>query len=148
MVITVIRVGLPRMGSVERPPCVVVATVPCMDFPERWDDETIQDAVDVLQDLVLWEMSPQRWEHIAGVLQRIDSALAGRDPAELREAVTELEISGPARMLRIGTKQTTGIPPQVLERRNALVHSLTSGRRPEAATRMVPENDCSGRQTR
>ncbi|MGK5685120.1 CATRA system-associated protein [Actinoplanes sp. URMC 104] len=96
-----------------------------------WDDETVRDAVDVLQDLVLWEMSAQRWEHVEATLHRIERALADGDAAELREAVAELEVSGPVRILRIGTRTTTGIPPRTLDRRNALVHALTTARTAE-----------------
>jgi len=98
---------------------------------EPWDDETVQDAVDVLRDLVLWEMTSQRWAHVEEVLRRIGAALAARDGRELREAVAELEISGPVRMLRIGSKPAEGIPAPVLDRRNVLVHSLTADERPE-----------------
>jgi hypothetical protein len=114
-----------------------------MDLPPAWDDETAQDAVDVLRDLVLWEMTAQRWEHVAEILRRIDTALTAGDADELREAVAELELSGPVRILRIGSKTVTGIPQPVLDRRNTLVHALTAGRSDERQT--APE-DGRGRQ--
>ena len=121
----------------------LLITVPTMDFSERRDDETVQDAVVLLQDLVLWEMSPQRWERVDELLQRINDAYAARDATELRAATAELEISGPVRILRIGSKQSTGIPPMTLERRNTLIHSLSSPATGSSAT--TPEDD-RGRQ--
>ncbi|GIF23187.1 hypothetical protein BJ973_000457 [Actinoplanes tereljensis] len=113
-----------------------------MDLPGSWDYETVQDAVDVLQDLVLWEMSTQRWEHVAAILGRIDAALGARDADELRQAVAELEISGPVRILRIGGKTVTGVPQPVLDLRNTLVHKLTPERR------NAPEDDRGRQQPR
>lgn len=105
----------------------------------RWDDETVQDAIDVLQDLVLWELTAQRWEHAARILDRIAAALSARDVEELRDAVAELELSGPVRLSRIGSALKTGIPQPVFDRRNTLVHALT------AEQPMQPEDD-RGRQ--
>jgi hypothetical protein len=94
-----------------------------MDLPE-----TVQDAVDVLQDLVRWEMTAPRWEHVAELLTRIDAAFARDDAGELRAAVAELEDSEPVRIVPIGSKPATGIPQPVLDRRNTLVHTLTAKR--------------------
>jgi hypothetical protein len=97
-----------------------------MDLPE-----TVQDAIDVLQDLVLWEMTAPRWEHVAEILARIEAAFVHGDADELREAVAELENSEPVRILPIGSKTVTGIPQPVLDRRNSLVHTLTAKRAAE-----------------
>ncbi|MFF5295257.1 CATRA system-associated protein [Paractinoplanes globisporus] len=100
-----------------------------MEPSESWDAETVQDAVNALQDIVLWTLTPQRWEHVAALLERIDTAYATRDAGELRNAVAELELSGPVRIMRIGSTTATGVPQPVLDRRNTLVHSLTSERK-------------------
>jgi hypothetical protein len=113
-----------------------------MDLPDSWDDETLHDALDVLRALVLWKMTPQRWDHVAEILRWIDAALDAGDATELRRATVELEISGPVRILRIGSKDVTGVPPPVLDRRNTLVHKLTS------ETRKAPEDDHGRRQPR
>ncbi|MET0423514.1 MAG: CATRA system-associated protein [Actinoplanes sp.] len=99
--------------------------------PEAWDAETVQDTVDVLQDLVLWELPPQRWDIAAQLLRRIEVALAARDADEVREATAELELLGPIRILRIGSAGSMSIPEQLLDRRNTLVHALTRGPLPE-----------------
>jgi hypothetical protein len=105
-----------------------------MDRPEDWDAETVDDALDVLQDLVLWELAPQRWEQVGEILERITAALAARDADDLREAVADLELSGPVRALRIGSASTGGIPEPVFDRRNTLVHSLSNEQSRRSAT--------------
>ncbi|GAB3855974.1 CATRA system-associated protein [Dactylosporangium cerinum] len=98
-----------------------------MDLVDGWDDERVQDAVDALQDMVLWEMSPQRWEHVHDLMGLIGAAFAARDVGAFRAAVFDLEASGGViRLGRIGSKVGTKIPPPVFERRNTLVHALTS----------------------
>jgi hypothetical protein len=96
-----------------------------MDTHADWDAETVEDALAVLEDLLDWELAPPRWERAAGMLATISAALAADDPEALREAVADLELGGPTRILRIGSKTTTGIPDQILDLRNVLVHSLT-----------------------
>ncbi|MFY1659699.1 CATRA system-associated protein [Micromonospora sp. WMMD1274] len=113
-----------------------------MNLEDSWDDETAQDAVDVLQDLVLWEMTAQRWEHIAEILRRIERAWDTGEAIELRDAITDLEINGPVRIMRIGSKTVTGIPKPVLDQRNTLVHKLTS------ETRNTPEDERGRQQPR
>lgn len=105
-----------------------------MTSPEDWDAETVGDALDVLQDLVLWELGPERWQQVDAILGRITSALATRDIEDLRDAVADLELSGPVRALRIGSTSERGIPEPVLERRNTLVYALTEERQVATGT--------------
>jgi len=100
-----------------------------MDRPDGWDDETVDDALDVLQDLVLWELVPERWDQVDRLLTRIGEAFAAADADEFRAAVADLELSGPVRALRIGGTNVIGIQEPVLERRNTLVHTLNQQRR-------------------
>jgi hypothetical protein len=103
-----------------------------MDRPEDWDTETADHALDLLQELVLWELAPQRWAQVGEILDRITTALAAHDADDLREAVADLELNGPIRALRIGSAGAGGIPEPVLDRRNTLVYSLSNqqSRRP------------------
>jgi hypothetical protein len=82
---------------------------------------------------VLWELTPQRWERVAEILDGIDAAATSGNAGDLRAAVAELELSGPTRAFRIGSTEVSGISPPILERRNTLVHTL--GRRRTAAQR-------------
>ena len=105
-----------------------LATVRFMKHRDNWDTETVDDALDVLQDLVLWELVPERWELVDRLLGRIGAAFVAGDADELREAVADLELSGPVRALRIGGTTVQGIPEPVLDRRNTLVHTLSQQR--------------------
>lgn len=99
--------------------------VPVMDTPPRWDADTVADALDVLAEVPAWRLSPQRWEQVHLILGRMDAAFAGNDAQDLRDAVTDLVLSGPKRILRIGSQARTGVPDHVLARRNPLVHALS-----------------------
>jgi hypothetical protein len=101
-----------------------------MDGAQRWDEETVEDALDVLEDVVLWELTPQRWERVVTILDDIGAAVSAGHPDDLRAAVADLELSGPTRAFRIGSTEVSGISPPILERRNRLVHSLADRRTP------------------
>jgi hypothetical protein len=88
------------------------------------DDEARDDAVDVLQDLIEWELAPQRWERVALIVGSLADALARGDGEALREATAELELTGPVRVTRIGTKSVIPVPEQTRDRANHLVHAL------------------------
>jgi len=106
-----------------------------MESPRQWDDEVVEDALDVLKDVTVWELTRTRWEEVAQLLEQIaDAHAAGRDD-DLRAAVAALELSGPTRAFRIGGSDISGIPEPVLERRNWLVHALT---RPQPAPSSAP----------
>jgi hypothetical protein len=113
-----------------------------MDRPELWDAESVDDALDVLQDLSSWELAPHRWEQVARILERIAAAAATHDGEDLRGAVADLELSGPVRALRIGGAGASGIPEPVLDRLNTLVHTLSqerpTGSAPEAGRGAEP----------
>jgi CATRA-associated small protein len=117
-----------------------------MDRLDEWDAETVGDALDVLQDLVLWELAPQRWAQVEQILDRIAQALGARDAEDLRDAIADLELSGPVRVLRIGSAGVGGIPEPVLDRRNSLVHALSQEQ--PAGPAPAPEGDRGGRPAR
>lgn len=100
-----------------------------MERPGGWDAETVDDALDVLHDLVLWELVPERWAQVDRLLARIAAAFAAGDADELRQTLADLELSGPVRALRIGGTAVNGVPEPVLDRRNNLVHTLSQERR-------------------
>ncbi|MEV0168103.1 CATRA system-associated protein [Nonomuraea fuscirosea] len=88
------------------------------------DAEATADALDVLEDLPEWELVPARWERVRDILDSLEAALRTRDPEAAREAIADLELSGPVRVTRIGTKPTVPEPEEVRDRRNRLVFSL------------------------
>jgi hypothetical protein len=89
------------------------------------------DAVNVLQDALLWELSPARWDGIAAVLQALEALeadLGQGDVDALTEAVAQLELAGPVRITRIGAPPVEPPPPKVRERINQLIHRLSRSR--------------------
>ena len=88
-------------------------------------DEIVLDALDALDYMAEWEMTTELWGQVAEVLRRIEKAFADNDRRALREAVVDLELCNPSRVVPIGAKPPTGIPQPLLERRNTLVHRLT-----------------------
>ena len=102
--------------------------------PQDWDTETVGDALDVARDLVLWELGSEQWERVGVILDRIGAALATGDPGGFSDALVELELSAPGRIVRIGSRAGRGIPEPVLERRNTLVHALTREHRAGSET--------------
>ncbi|GAA1616108.1 CATRA system-associated protein [Actinoplanes couchii] len=99
-----------------------------MEHPESWDDETLQDAIAVLRHVARWQLTPDRWAHVDQAVARLGTALTDGDAAGIREAVIDLELSGPTRALRIGSAVIVGIPEPVLDRRTTLVHALEQRR--------------------
>lgn len=88
------------------------------------DAEATADALDVLEDLPEWELAPARWERVRDILDSLEAALRARDREAAQEAIADLELSGPVRVTRIGTKPTVPAPEEVRDRRNRLVHSI------------------------
>lgn len=95
---------------------------------DPWDDETVQDAVAVLQQVIMWEHTPRKWALVDSAVQALADAFETGDAEAVRAAVATLDRLGPARILRIGSSTATGIPAPVLDRRNTLVHRLTRSR--------------------
>jgi hypothetical protein len=84
-----------------------------------------EDAVHVLEDLRLLELSPARWEGIAGILEALAAEVAVGDLSNLAEATIQLELAGPVRLIRIGAVPSEPPPPLVRERINQLIHTLS-----------------------
>lgn len=101
-----------------------------------FDDELRSDLLDVLDDVPVWRLAPERWQQVNELLRVIADALVSEDVGMLRDATGELELAGPVRITRIGsTPAETEPPPQeVQERVNHLKHSLRSLDRPDDQT--------------
>jgi hypothetical protein len=108
------------------------------------DDETVADALDVLEDLAEWQLAAPRWERVHGILDRLAGALGAGDTAGVRAAVADLELSGPVRALRIGTADTDGIPEPVLDRRNTMLHQLGGAGHQRTETGAQPGKEAGG----
>ncbi|MFI0480907.1 CATRA system-associated protein [Actinomadura sp. 9N215] len=86
--------------------------------------EIIEDALDVLGDLLMWRFPLERWARIEPVAARMQEACAAGDEAALRNATADLELMGPDRITRIGDTPVVPPPPRIRERANQLIHSL------------------------
>ena len=81
----------------------------------------------MLDDVQQWKLAPSRWERVDHILDTIVGAVAATDLATLLNAITELELAGPVRVLRIGAGEVVSIPESVRDRVNHLVHTLRTG---------------------
>jgi hypothetical protein len=82
------------------------------------------DALEVLEYILKLELTPARWERLAGLIEAAIDAEAAGDTHGLRQATVELELAGPVRVIRIGDTPAVPPPPKVRERVNYLVHEL------------------------
>ncbi|UXY27239.1 CATRA system-associated protein [Streptomyces sp. HUAS TT20] len=88
------------------------------------DDETRTDVLEVLGDLLEWRLSPQRWDRVQALVDELAEALAAGDGDGVRDVTSELELSGPVRITRIGADPVIPAPPHTRDQANHLVHSL------------------------
>ncbi|MFI0483522.1 CATRA system-associated protein [Actinomadura sp. 9N215] len=86
--------------------------------------ETIDDALAVLGDLLVWKFSSERWERVESIVVRMREAVDAHDEAALVEATVDLELAGPTRITRIGDTPLVPPPRRVRTRANELIHSL------------------------
>lgn len=87
------------------------------------DEETRAEALDVLTDLLGWQMAAEGWEIVELLVESMALALAAGDPAKVRAATINLELVGPVRVPRIGADGKTPPPERVRDRVNRLVHA-------------------------
>ena len=66
------------------------------------------EALDVVEDALLWRLTEARWQAIEDVLTAMEAAAAAGDPAALTSATADLELAGPLRLTRIGA--TPAVP--------------------------------------
>lgn len=114
------------------------------------DRETVTGALELLEDLSVWELAPQRRESVLGIsvlgiLDRIAEACQEGDLSRLRRAIAELELSGLVRALRIGTTTPTKAPQPVLDRCTTLLHELGAGQAQPDTSTQPPGADDAGK---
>ncbi|WP_214404711.1 CATRA system-associated protein [Pseudonocardia lacus] len=90
------------------------------------DDELREDALELFADLLQWRLAPARWDQVASRLTAIETALADNDVPALREAIADLELTGPVRATRIGHDSEDDAPQQTKDRVNNLQHKIGS----------------------
>lgn len=82
------------------------------------------DAIDVLRDVLGWELALPRWQEVERIVASIEAALTVADVDAVRDATVDLKLLGPVRITRIGATPQLPVPDPVRERTNHLIHSL------------------------
>jgi hypothetical protein len=95
------------------------------------------EVLDVLRDLLVWQLAPPRWPEMGRIVESIATALAGGNLDALRAATADLELASPVRITRIGATPVVPAPPPLRERVNHLVHSLEATARQAAACHAI-----------
>lgn len=112
------------------------------------DDETKDNAVEVLGDLLQWHMTTNRWDLMSSAIDDLSEALGGRTAPAVREALIEIELLGPVRARRIGEEPRTPAPAVLRDRVNRLVHSLGPETNPPLRAAGEPQDGDDGDHTR
>lgn len=108
------------------------------------DPQTREDALDVLQDALAWELAAGCWKVVAQTVDALGAALVASNTAAFREAVCDLERASPYRATPFGEESTVSPPDeQVRERINELIHSLED---PRTVARWTAHDDADTRE--
>ncbi|MFI9503368.1 CATRA system-associated protein [Nocardia sp. NPDC052566] len=119
------------------------------DLVLTWlDEETKDNAIEVLDDLLKWHMISTRWDQVASAIDDLNQALGGRAAPAVREALIEIELLGPVRARRIGEEPRTPAPPVVRDRVNMMVHLLGPDSASPTQTVVEPGDGGDGDRTR
>jgi nucleoside phosphorylase len=87
----------------------------------------VQDALEVVTDLLAWRLDTAGWQRVALVLETLESALRTGDEQALAARTAELETLSPYRIVPISLDHPA--PASLRLRANRLIHTLT-GERP------------------
>ena len=105
-----------------------------MDSAAEWA-AGVAAALGALRDLDRWEFPAPWWDLVGETLDQLAGAYADGDTEELWAAAADLLPVGPVRATRLGSTVPIGIPGPVLERRDVLVHTLSTPRPREQVRR-------------
>jgi CATRA-Associated Small Protein len=90
--------------------------------------ELRRHARNVLQDVLRWRLTADRWADISDILDDLEAGLRLSGPgqlAALTEAAVALELSAPPRLTPVDKLAADSAPDSVRDRVNVLVHALT-----------------------
>ncbi|SDG82229.1 CATRA system-associated protein [Pseudonocardia oroxyli] len=83
-----------------------------------------EEALDVVEDARAWQLHPEAWSILGGIVSRLATAVARRDLAAVQTGVLELELLGPVRATPLDAPVTGPVPEEVDLLLNRLVHDL------------------------
>ncbi|GAA2304962.1 hypothetical protein GCM10009853_072520 [Glycomyces scopariae] len=75
--------------------------------------------MDVLTEMPEWQLSPERWERVAEIIEALVETLTDSDA--FRANVVQLEIAGPVRTTRLGANPAEPAPPHI---RDSMSHLM------------------------
>ena len=82
------------------------------------------EALEVLGDALLWQLTDVRWQAIEQTLDAMRAAVAAGDPDALAAATLHLELAGPLRITRIGGSPAVSASQEIRDLLNHLVFAL------------------------
>jgi hypothetical protein len=88
------------------------------------DDVDRQDALDVLEDALHWQLPASRWRGVDEAVRAMAEALTRDDVAAFRRAESDLELARPVRAVSAEHPPQDPVPEPVRERINELIHTL------------------------
>lgn len=94
-------------------------------------DQDRQEALDVLDDALQWELAPHRWVEIEQLVAVLAQALTAGDDVTFRQAVYDLELLGPVRAASADNPPSERAGGRVRERINELIRTIA---RPDPRT--------------
>ena len=89
----------------------------------------IAEAVDVIEDVLEWELTEARWNEVSRITAVVRAAMEAADAQTFRAAVVDLELFGPHRFTRLGMTPRVPAPAPLRDQLNELVHSLRADAR-------------------
>jgi hypothetical protein len=94
------------------------------------NDDDRQDALDVLESALHWQLPTSRWRGVDEALTAMAEALARDDAAAFRRVESDLELAGPVRAVSAQHPPKDPVPEPVRERINELIHTLGGAAEP------------------
>ncbi|PSL52112.1 hypothetical protein B0I31_11564 [Saccharothrix carnea] len=88
------------------------------------EEEVVDHARAVLDDLLGWEMTGQGWREVAELVADLTEAVRSGASDAVHDATEDLAVVAPVRATRIGEEPVVPPPPFVLERRSETLDSL------------------------
>ncbi|MGW0239872.1 CATRA system-associated protein [Micromonospora chalcea] len=91
--------------------------------------DLLDDLRDVLDDMDEWRLDPTAWAHVDTLLGRVEAALSAGKAVAIREAVADLELSGPTRAKSADSGATGRQPPKTRDKLASLKDTLNAPKR-------------------
>lgn len=81
-------------------------------------------AIGAVEDTLSLQLTPERWEQVAELIEAAAAATAAGDLRRLRQVTAELRMSGPYRVIKPDGSVAVRADQKIFERANSLIHAL------------------------